>query len=227
MALTALAVGLDPETRSRVVPRFAAHGLTLDVVDRAEDGAALASSRRFEVVTCSYPLPDMVLRRFGAAVRASGSASHDAALLVLTLRDLRSEAKLGLPHGRSLVCARNEPAAALNEAIGHLLRVAPRHPVDSSALLEIDALAGHAVAPRAVNLSRSGLLVAHPEPLPTGLRCRVTLLLDEGADLVCAEAEVVRQAESKHERLAGFALRFVDLDTSTTGRLDAWLAALA
>jgi CheY-like chemotaxis protein len=225
MSQSALAVGLDAETTQRMLALLSGRGIAVDFVSQGLEAVQRATLQRFDLVTCAYPLPDMVLREFSGAMRHSSSASRDAALLVLTLPEMRAEAHLALSGGRSLVMSRRDPRPVMVEAVRHLLQVEPRRRLEATATLRVDRGGTPAkVAARLVNVSRSGMLIRHQEPPGIGTRCDFELLLADRDESVRGCGEVVRHSSPTRERVLGFALRFLSLEEGSRQLLDAGLA---
>ena len=61
------------------------------------------------------------------------------------------------------------------------------------------------------NLSRTGMLVTDAPMLPVGALCVFDFKLPNG-EIVRGTAEVVRRAKPRRERVAGFALHFVNFE---------------
>ncbi len=176
MTHSALAVGLDRGTMRHFLSRAGSGNLEVECVAQAQQAATMAWNRRYELVACAYPLPDMVMREFCRTVRHPDSASRDTALLVLCLPDMQAEAKRALPSGRTLVRSRHDNGPLIHEAIVHLLRVAPRRsldvPIELSPLDDDDC----SIAARLVNLSKSGMLISHPDRPRVGTSLSLHLL---------------------------------------------------
>jgi CheY-like chemotaxis protein len=224
MAQSALAVGLDRGTMNHFLSRAGSRELAVECIALAHRAAALAAERRFELVACSYPLPDMVMREFCRTIRHRHSASRDAALLVLSLPEMQTEARRALPSGRTLVRSRHDNGPLLQEAIVHLLRVAPRRtldvPIETS---PAESTTSGATEARLVNISRSGMLVAHPEPPEVGHRFRYGFCAEPSAGLISGTAEVVRHTRTGRDAAVGFAARFISLLPEAEERLLAFL----
>jgi CheY-like chemotaxis protein len=220
-----MTAGLDAETRARVAPLLGHNGAQPEHLGQATEAARRAAAQRFDLVACAYPLPDMVLRDFVAAVRHRDSASRDAAVLVLTLPEMRSEASRVLTGGRSLALSRRDPPALLSRTVRHLLGVEPRRSIDAPVRLLVDSGGGTSeVEAELVNLSRTGMLVRHRRRLGIGTRCEFELRLRGLDSPITGNSEVARHSLPARERVHGFALRFVDLDETARQLLDAGLA---
>ena len=122
-----LTVALDDETAERIAPLLKRQGLGVRSLDQAEDAVKLAHRDRFHLVISRYPLPDMKLREFVTAIRADGSASKSASLMLLTIPEMATEARHGVQGGPFLVFSGQEPLGSLGQGAAHLLQVAPRY----------------------------------------------------------------------------------------------------
>jgi len=182
----------------------------------------LAHRDRFHLVISRYPLPDMKLREFVTAIRADGSASKSTSLMLLTIPEMATEARDGVQGGPFLVFSGQEPLGSLGQGAAHLLQVAPRYapriPARLRANLKDDA---ESFKGWIVNLSRSGMLVKETPMLPVGAVCYFEFTLPSG-ESIRGQAEVVRHAKPRRERVMGFAMRFIEFEPGSSDALMAW-----
>jgi CheY-like chemotaxis protein len=219
--LAILTVALDSETAERVSPVLGRDGMTVEPVALAADALTRARRERCHLVICRYPLPDMKLREFVAALRSKGSASSDCSLMLLTIPEMTTEARQGAVGGPYLVFSGQEPVGSLGEGAAHLLQVAPRHAPRLMTLLEASLSGDEVNEGRVVNLSVSGMLVTDTPMLPVGAECGFEFHLPNGSS-VRGRARVVRHAMPRRERVMGFALRFVEFDDDCEQSLIEW-----
>lgn len=220
MTHSALAVGLDQGTMRHFVARARSRNLDVECVAQARRATEMACERRFELIACAYPLPDMVMREFGNALRHRTSASKNAALLVLSLPDMQAEAGRGLPSGRALVRSRRDNGPLLYDAISHLLRVAPRTTLDVPVEVSPDdgAEPGSGIA-RLVNVSKSGMLLASSDPPEVGSRWHFCFSTEPDAEPVSGAGVVVRHSRPGRSTPRGFAIRITSLLPGAEDRL--------
>ena len=221
-----LSVGLDSETFLRIAPILQRNTLSVEVAEQASDAAELAKRQRFDLVVCRYPLPDMKLREFVAAIRGSGSASRRASLLLLTIPEMRTEARSGVSGGPYLVFSQQEPLGSLDQGAAHLLQVAPRCAPRITTRLRVNLDNGSETHEGwIVDLSSTGMLVSEAPILKIGSRCSFEFHLPHGEGTTRGSAEVVRHANAKRERVSGFAVHFSDLQPGCREILEEWCEA--
>ena len=191
-------------------------------LDQAADAVKLAHRDRFHLVICRYPLPDMKLREFVTDIRSDGSVSKSTSLLLLTIPEMATEARRGVQGGPFLVFSGQEPLGSLGQGAAHLLQVAPRYapriPARLRANLKDDT---ESFKGWIVNLSRSGMLVKETPMLPVGAVCYFEFTLPSG-ESIRGQAEVVRHAKPRRERVMGFAMRFIEFEPGCSDALMAW-----
>jgi hypothetical protein len=217
---SALVVGLDAETLAGVRPAMRQLGLEEETQPLAAAAVRRLDEDRFDIVVCRYPLPDMLMREFAAAV-FNGGSSRGPSMLVLTNSDMRSEVGRAVTGGPYLVRSITDPLPVLSESLGHLLRLARRRPLRLPISLDLEH--GAEVTGRTVNISLAGALVDGVPLVPVGSQCSFRLALP-GAE-VTGSAEVVRHSHLRRERVEGIALRWLDLTRRCRRLLDTGLEA--
>jgi CheY-like chemotaxis protein len=217
-----LTVALDDETADRIAPLLKRQGLVVRSLNQAADAVKLAHRERIHLLISRYPLPDMKLREFVTAIRADGSASKSASLMLLTIPEMATEARHGVQGGPFLVFSGQEPLGSLGQGAAHLLQVAPRYAPRISARLRAN-LKDDAESFKGwiVNLSRSGMLVKETPMLSVGAVCFFEFTLPSG-ESIRGQAEVVRHAKPRRERVTGFAMRFIEFEPGCSDSLMAW-----
>ncbi len=220
-----LAVALDTETFERIGPVLKRSSLSVEAASLAAEAVQLAHRTCFHLVICRYPLPDLKLREFVAAIRSSGSASRGSSLMLLTIPEMMTEASAGVEGGPFLVFSGQDRAGTIGHGAARLLEVAPRHAPRITARLRVsleettETLVGWVV-----NLSATGMLITDTPMLPIGRRCQFDFTLP-GGDTVRGSAEVVRHAAPRREKVTGFAVRFVGFEGDGNELLEAWCRA--
>ncbi len=198
--------------------------MTVERVSEAAQALDMARHGRRDLVICRYPLPDMKLRDFVAALRDGASASRGCSLMLLTIPEMTTEARQGAIGGPFLVFSGQEPVGSLGEGAAHLLQVAPRCAPRITTRLQASIDGGEASVGRVVNLSASGMLVTEAPMMPVGAECDFELELPNGRP-VRGRAMVVRHARPRRERVMGFALRFVEFDGNCEQYLIEWCSS--
>jgi CheY-like chemotaxis protein len=216
-----LAVALDKETLDRIGPVLKRGSLAVDVVAQANEAATRAIGEQYHLVICRYPLPDMKLREFVAAIHVSASASKDASLLLLTIPEMMTEARSGAEGGPFLVFSGQEHLGAIGQGAAHLLQVAPRFSPRISARVRVRIEDETAFKGWVVNLSRTGMLVTDSPMLSIGSGCVFEFTLPNG-EPVRGSGVVARHAAPRREKVTGFAVRFVDFEDGCRESLESW-----
>ena len=217
-----LTVALDEETFERIAPLLKRRSLSVRTVSQGSEAEAVAKRKRYHLVICRYPLPDMKLREFVASIRSESSASKTASLMMLTIPEMATEAQSGVRGGPFLVFSGQEPLGTLGQGAAHLLQVAPRYAPRIPTRLDASLEDGSETYDGWVaNLSRTGMLVTDAPMLPVGALCVFDFKLPNG-EIVRGTAEVVRHAKPRRERIAGFALHFVNFEPGCFEVLQAW-----
>jgi len=222
-AKSILTVALDSETFERIAPILKRSSLSVEASRLASEAIKRAVQRRYDLVVCRYPLPDMKLREFVAAMRRPESASKGASLLLLTIPEMRTEARAGVSGGPFLVFSQQERLGALDEGAAHLLEVAPRYAPRITTRMRVNVEQGpQNFEAWIVNLSSSGMLVTDAPMLPVGSGCTFEFNLRGEGGTARGSAEVVRHANPRGERVTGFAVHFVDFEPGCHEILDSW-----
>lgn len=216
-----LAVALDTETTGRIGPVLKRSNLTIDSVDQAAEAATRAIRERYHLVICRYPLPDLKLREFVAAIHGANSLSKDVSLLLLTIPEMVTEAQAGAEGGPFLVFSKQEHAGVIGQGAAHLLQVAPRFSPRISARIRVRIEDEQAFKGWVVNLSKTGMLVTDTPMLSIGSDCVFDFTLPDG-ESIRGSGVVVRHAAPRREKITGFAVRFIDFDAGCREALASW-----
>ena len=216
-----LAVALDKETLDRIGPVLKRGSLAVDAVAMAAEAATRAIREQYHLVICRYPLPDLKLREFVAAIHVARSASKDASLLLLTIPEMMTEAQSGAEGGPFLVFSGQEHLGVIGQGAAHLLQVAPRFSPRISARVRVRIEDETAFKGWVVNLSRTGMLVTDSPMLSIGSGCVFEFVLPNG-EPVRGSGVVARHAAPRREKVTGFAVRFVDFEEGCRESLESW-----
>lgn len=217
-----LTVALDPETFERIAPVLKRSSLSVQAVTQASAALDFAAQKKYSLVICRYPLPDLKLREFVSAIRGPSSASKTASLLLLTIPEMVSEARSGVHGGPFMVFSGQENVGTIGQGTAHLLQVAPRHAPRISSRLQVNLEEDtEAFQGWVVDLSVSGMLVTDSPMLSVGSACFFDFTLPTG-DVIRGTGTVVRHAAPRREKITGFAIRFVDFQPGCAEALEAW-----
>ena len=116
-----LTVALDEETFERIAPLLKRRSLSVRSSGQGSEAETLAKRKRYHLVICRYPLPDMKLREFVASVRSESSASRTTSLMLLTIPEMATEAQSGVRGGPFLVFSGQEPDKELSKQVAAAL----------------------------------------------------------------------------------------------------------
>jgi CheY-like chemotaxis protein len=216
-----LAVALDRETLDRLGPVVDRASLAVDCAAQASEATTLANRTKYHLVICRYPLPDIKLREFVAALRASRSSSRTASLMLLTIPEMMTEARSGVGGGACLVFSGQERIGAIGEGAAHLLQVAPRFSPRITVEVRVRIEDEEVFEGWVANLSSSGMLVTDSPMLSVGSTCVFEFSLPNGRP-VRGSGVVVRHAAPRREKVTGFAVRFLEFEGDGRRSLAAW-----
>jgi len=213
MTRSVLLVGLDPDELGASGSMLRRREVDLQRSATASEGLKAMRSKRFDLVICGYPLPDLLLRDFIAGGRSEVGPSHASAVLVVAPPGMEIAARSAASAERCEVVGRSSPAPVVHEVLGRLLEAAPRVAprIDLKLHLSVGP-AGAEMATKVVNISSTGMLVEGLTELEVGTTCgfEIGLLAPGGA--VRGDAEVVRHTSVRRELVRGVALRFVSFE---------------
>jgi CheY-like chemotaxis protein len=216
-----LTVGLDRETFERIGPVLERGSLEVIAMAQAAEAATRAVRERFHLVICRYPLPDLKLREFVAAIHVNGSSSRDASMLLLTIPEMMTEARSGAEGGPFLVFSGQEHVGVIGQGAAHLLQVAPRFSPRITARLRVRIEDEQSFKGWVVNLSRTGMLVTDSPMLSVGSGCVFEFTLPNG-ESVRGSGVVTRHAAPRREKVTGFAVRFSEFEEGCRESLESW-----
>jgi CheY-like chemotaxis protein len=210
---------VDREAFARVRRCLESEGLQAENVEQARTALRWVSRRRFDLVVSTYPLPDMLLGDFLAALRRARPC-RDTPLLLFTNPERLAEARLGAQQGPCRVLSRSEDPSSVCRAVTQLLRLQPRRPVRAPVSVHVPPdRDDHVLHGTTVNLSSSGMLLEHQRMLPVKTRCRFEFELGSPPQPFAGTGEVVRHSSPRRERAVGFALRFLSFDAGSAEML--------
>jgi DNA-binding NarL/FixJ family response regulator len=198
-------------------------------VNRVPSGAGalvLIGNVRYNLVVAGVPLPDLGLQDFLASLRAIDSKGGESPIVILAPRqDVPALSKV--LEGKLLrVVPEDAGEAELQRAVSDVLGVAARTATRLMVEMEVEI---EGVRQRRVvqtqNLSDSGMLLRASESPPVGASVQLLFRLPEDNHAVLIEGEVVRQADSRVERVRGFAVRYTRIKGEDLDRLRSFVNA--
>ncbi len=224
MSRSILVVGLEPEDLGASAPMLRRRDHDVQRFTTAAEALKAMRTRRFDLVVCGYPLPDLLLRDFIAGGRAEVGPNHASAILVVASPGMEVAARDATTAERCEVVGRSAPPALLHEALGRLLEAPPRVALRVELKLRLALSSGESVMPsRVVNISSTGMLVEGLTELEPGLECDFELALSDPGGPIRGRAEVVRHTSFRRELVRGIALRFLTYEHGGRERLQALL----
>jgi CheY-like chemotaxis protein len=196
-------------------------------VEHAADGSVAGArlfGEHFDLVIVGYPLPAGSLSDLIARLRAVGSLSRQAGLLVVSLPDDAEEVRNLLGRGVNRVITADDGAEGVLFAVADLLGTAPRAAIRAVVQLEVRVGRHRAFGLyRTRNVSSAGMLVQCPDIVPVGTRCSFELSVPGLVGPIRGEAEIVRQTDPERERMRGFAVRFLSFQGDGGERLQGFI----
>jgi hypothetical protein len=218
-----LVAGVDDIGFGKLRDALARYPLLVERIPRAASALELVGEVPFHLLVLGYPLADVELGDFLAALRRPGAPSSAAPVVLLAAPPERREAERFRDRGVAAVVGADVEARQLHRAVLSALGVPPRIEVRLLVRLEARLEDGQStVLCQTENLSRSGMLVRSDRRYPRGTAVGFELALPEGQP-VRGQAEVVRQTDPQREPLRGLGLRFRSLDGDGGRRLGAYI----
>ena len=207
-----LLVGASNGVIDRVGPLLNRSDFDVHTVRPSEIVLDLVMGTPFELLVVGYPLPEIDIHQLLRAVRMSGSASHDAGILLLSRPSFFEAARAMLPIGANRAASLSWTDSRVWQAIDDLLHVAPRARLKSMLFADVQTNGGRErYLYRTVNLSRTGVLLAGDQLFTAGIAFDFAFRLPSEPRPVEGRAEVVRRTVLDREGLSGIGARFVSL----------------
>jgi CheY-like chemotaxis protein len=203
-----LAVGLDRLTFGSFEALLSRARFDVDRVSSTAGGLALCQGAKLDLVLVSHPLSGMSLAEFVHTLRAIGSASAKAELLVLAPAAELATARRQLPAGDGAVLSVTEPRLVLQEMAARLLDVAPRRDARLAVRLRVGLESGEEMRfCQTENVSVAGLLVRTQPPPPIGTPLTFELTLPGEREPIRGRGEVARHTVANVEGVIGVGVR--------------------
>ena len=221
-----LVVGVSPEEYARVAPFLDREGFDIDRFPGAAGAIDLLSAISFEAVIVRFPLHDMVIDSFLAAVRAKGSACRRSPLVLLAAVAAQ-EAGAYIGHGANRVVHLEDTQHEIQRQVSSLLSVAPRKSARFVTRLEVKmGGAKDMTLCQTENISETGILVTTEKRYELGTKIHMELTLDGDSRAIVAVAEVVRHTLTGRDKVGGLGLRFLSFAGDSQRRFQAFLERL-
>ena len=214
---------LDPETCFLARTPFRA-----EACSQADELNQRLDKTAYKMIILHLPSAGLEPRDVIYTLRHHSHPSSKAILVVLAPDDKIAEYKPYLAKGLSALFPLGAPAANLETAIAAILQVAPR--VSTRVMVRLTAKVNQQATKhlcQALNLSRSGMLVATNLNLPTGSDVTFELLLPNQPIPLTGEAKVARSIRGAGDHSTGLGLTFASFKLDGRARIDAFLKLVA
>lgn len=178
----------------------------------------------YDLVILRPPIPGVTVADLVTSLREPMSPSRRAGVAVVTEDGADDGAAELVGAGVNRLVDRAEGPGAVLCALGDLLDVAPRYPVQ--ALVEMESRRsgdGTHTLSRTHDLSVTGMLVLGGHEFPVGADLRFELHLPGVGDSVHGDGTVIRHADPAREHVDGVGIRFLHLANGSRDRLADYL----
>ncbi len=222
-----LAAGLERMAFERIAPELRRDTLGVDWVATPEAGVSMARKTRYDVIIMDAEPCDWPLEKVVHELRAPGSPSRDAAILILAEPDQVDAARALKSHGVNRVMLVSDPPDFIREQMTSLLDVAPRARVRLPTNLESTLGGpGHELFCQTENLSMSGMLVKtrHQPQLGSTVVFKIDLADPLGA--IHGRGELVRYASPDGGNVDGLGVKFLSFASGGAQLLQDYLDGL-
>jgi len=191
-------------------------------VDSPEVAVEMACLEPVDLVILDAEPNEMSLEEVVAKLRAEGSASAKASLLVMAEPGTDERARELIGNGVNRVMLLDDPEDLIEQQVADLLYIAPRAAMRFATRLYTSLDNGtEEVFGQTANLSISGMLVQTPTMLGPGQRVVFEILIEDREGAVIGDAEIVRHASLDREGLDGVGVRFLGFRDDCKVVLDA------
>jgi CheY-like chemotaxis protein len=215
-----LLVGTPSGGIDRFAPMLQRAGFDVHSVTPSDIVLDLVMGTEFDVMILGHPMPEMDIHQLLYSIRANGSASHDAGVLLLARPGFLEAAHALLSLGANRVVGLDWTESRFWQSVGDLLNVAPRARLKSMLYADVGRTDNRdRLLYQTVNVSRTGILLQGDELFDPGTLFEFAFRLPSEPRPVEGRAEVVRRADPKREGLNGIGARFVTLQDDGHFRL--------
>ncbi len=222
-----LAAGLERMAFERLAPELRRGTLGVDWVATPEAGVSLASKSRYDVIIMDAEPCDWPLAKVVHELRAPGSPSRDAAILILAEPDQVDAARALKSYGVNRIMLVSDPPEIIREQMTTLLDVAPRATVRLVTNLE-SALGntGRELFCQTENLSMSGMLVKTRHRPQLGSTVVFKIDLSDSVGTIFGRGELVRHATPDQGKVDGLGVKFLSFASDGAQKLQDYLDIL-
>ena len=211
---------VDRKVIQALDPLLSRSTVEFNQVANGEACVILASTSPYDLVLAQLPLMDMSAPRLLTSLRAYGSPSQAARILLLASPG-HSRAVDALTYGDidkvELSASTADFRASVAKALGVAMRTSARVLVNLH--VEYDDSRSTQVY-ETENISRTGMLVRTEHPLEIGTEFAFDLCLSEPSSVLQGTGYVVRHTEPDHERICGMGVEFSGLGEAEADDLE-------
>jgi uncharacterized protein (TIGR02266 family) len=222
-----LVVGLEEETFDEVASVLSAAKFYADCGETAAAALESIAFLPFDAIIVAYPLPDMPMADFLAAVRRKDSPCRQAAVVLLARQGTLNEAEEFMGKGANRVLPVEDFAEQLPHVLFRLLEVPPRFAMRATSRLKVQLSWGTSqTLCQTENISAHGMLIKTDHTYPIGTQMSFELTMPGDNNPIRGFAVVVRHTMERRERVTGVAVRFSSFDSDDKKRFESLLTRL-
>ena len=205
-----LAAGLERTAFERLAPELRRDTLGVEWVETPEAGVSVARKSRFDVIIMDAEPCKLPLEKVVGELRARGSSSRDAAILILAEPDQVDAARALKSHGVNRIMLISDPPEIIREQMTTLLDVAPRATVRLPTNLEsVLGDTGRELYCQTENLSMSGMLVKTRHRPQLGSKVTFKIDLSDPVGTILGRGEFVRHSTPDQGSVDGLGVKFL------------------
>ncbi len=226
MSQQVLVLGAEVAAMQRVLPILQRAEFAVRHLGHAGEALAALTAEPFALVIARFPLAGASLDELLAALRAPGSPSRSAGMLLVAEPDREREVGHYLGHGVNRIVSVDSPSERFLHAVADLVAVPPRRSVRIVVQLESRVKHGTTrVLTQTRNVSLAGMLIRGGQEFPIGARLTFELTLPGDLAQVRGEGEVVRRVVTDAGEASAIGVKFLSFSGQDLGRLETFLGA--
>ena len=222
-----LAAGLERMAFERLAPELRRDALGVEWVATPEAGVSMACKSRYDVIIMHVEPRQVPLEKVVRELRARGSSSRGAAILILAEPDQVDAARALKSHGVNRIMLVSDPPEIIREQMTTLLDVAPRATVRLPTNLEsVLGDTGRELFCQTENLSMSGMLVKTRHRPQLGTTVTFKIDLADPAGTILGRGELVRHSTPEQGKVDGLGVKFLSFADDGAQLLQSYLDRL-
>ncbi|MEW6336897.1 MAG: PilZ domain-containing protein [Acidobacteriota bacterium] len=221
-----LVVGSEAPALATVIPLLRRAKFEVATVPDGPEALSTVETEKYDLILVGYPLREAPFGRLLEAIRRKGAPCRNAGVLLLAHQNAFDEAERYLGRGVNRVVQEEGGANRLILIVADLAGEAPR--ISLRTVVQMDVRIGRErelALYQTENLSSSGMLVRADRTFPVGTRFDFELTLPGQVNPIAGTAEIVRHTDAAHEKVRGFAVRFLSFKADGRDTLESFVAA--